>query len=89
MSNKNKTVENLERMGLCPRFEACSVPRCPLDEQMDQRIQLDREPTCPYTTHLKSKRARPIPKQVRKFLKPTGDGGFKSVFEEVPSEATS
>lgn len=80
MSSKSETLENLERMKRCPRFEFCSAPKCPLDELVDQRIQLGGEPTCPYTTRLKSRRVRPIPKQVRKFLKPDGIGGFKSAF---------
>lgn len=87
ISSKTETPENLKRMELCPRFGSCSVPKCSLDELIDRRVQLGSEPTCPYTTHLKSRRMRPIPRQIRKFLRPDETGGFKSVFEEVSPEA--
>jgi len=57
-----------------------------LDELINQRFQDEGEPACPYLTNRKGRRIRPIPKEVRQFLKPTKDGGFKSFFEKAPPE---
>ena len=39
-------MNNLKRMKQCPRFDFCSVPICPLDEDKDERIYLRGEPKC-------------------------------------------
>jgi len=87
MKGKIGTQENLKRMQLCPRYGFCSVPKCPLDELISHRIKLEGELSCPYTTNRKVKRIRPVPKVVKRFLKPNEDGGFKSVFEKSSPEA--
>lgn len=33
-------------MKKCPRFQRCSVPLCPLDREVENRIYLEGEPTC-------------------------------------------
>jgi hypothetical protein len=38
--------ENLENMKRCPRFNECSIPRCPLDLNMDLRTELQDELRC-------------------------------------------
>ena len=41
-----ETAENTRRMEMCPRFETCDAPRCPLDENMHVRVYLRGEETC-------------------------------------------
>jgi hypothetical protein len=36
------------RPEICPRFEACSAPICPLDNEWRKRRMLKRERTCHY-----------------------------------------
>lgn len=81
-----ESKENGKRMRLCPRFDTCSVPKCPLDELISFRAKLDEDPTCPYTTNRKDRRIRPITQQVKRFLKPNADGSYKSIFEKTPPE---
>ena len=38
--------ENLVIMKKCPRFEKCSVNKCPLDYFINQRVELQGEPKC-------------------------------------------
>ena len=39
--------ENLINMKKCPRWEGCSIPKCPLDFYMKERTELPEEPQCP------------------------------------------
>jgi len=39
--------ENLINMKKCPRWENCSIPKCPLDFYMSERTELPEEPQCP------------------------------------------
>ncbi len=57
MNNK----ENLQNMKRCPRFEECSIPKCPLDYEMKERTELPEDPQCPLTRLLvKNKRRKRI-----------------------------
>ena len=38
--------ENLTNMERCPRFEFCSIPKCPLDYFMAERIELPEDEKC-------------------------------------------
>ncbi len=38
--------ENLTNMQKCPRFEKCSIPRCPIDKDMSERVELKEEEKC-------------------------------------------
>jgi hypothetical protein len=44
--NEQESLENMKR---CPRFDGCSIPRCPLDYFMKERTELPGEPQCPLT----------------------------------------
>ena len=79
-------IENQERMETCPRFQSCSCPQCPLDEFIGSRTKLEGEPACPYLTNRRGRRIRPIPMVVKRFLKPSVDGGYKSIFEKTSPE---
>lgn len=39
--------ENLINMKRCPRFESCSIPKCPLDFLMAERTELPEDERCP------------------------------------------
>jgi hypothetical protein len=39
--------ENIENMKNCPRFESCSIPKCPLDYFMKERSELPEDKQCP------------------------------------------
>lgn len=39
--------ENIENMEKCPRFETCSIPKCPLDYFMKERSELPEDGQCP------------------------------------------
>jgi hypothetical protein len=34
-------------MRRCPRFNVCSIPKCPLDEFMGERVELLEDEICP------------------------------------------
>ena len=38
---------NTLRMEQCPKFPTCSIPKCPLDELMSERTELDKDEICP------------------------------------------
>ena len=38
--------KNLINMRYCPRFESCSIPKCPLDFYMPERTELPEEEKC-------------------------------------------
>ena len=38
---------NIENMKKCPRFEECSIPLCPLDMEMDKRVEMPEDAQCP------------------------------------------
>ncbi len=48
------------RMYECPRFEACSAPICPLDEDWKLRRMLKRERTCHYLREVSKPRWKVI-----------------------------
>ena len=54
------TKTNLANMQKCPRFKRCSIPRCPLDFYMKDRIEWRDEPLCQLIAKTKSKRNRGI-----------------------------
>jgi len=39
--------ENGLNMRKCPRFEFCSIPKCPLDYFMKERTELPEDEKCP------------------------------------------
>jgi hypothetical protein len=41
-------MENLLIMKKCPRFESCSIPRCPLDKDWKEREELAEDERCLY-----------------------------------------
>lgn len=41
-----KDIDCCELVEKCPRFKKCSVPLCPLDQDVETRIYLEGEPTC-------------------------------------------
>jgi len=41
------TEQNLENMKRCPQFEDCSIPKCPLDYWMNDRVELPEDDKCP------------------------------------------
>jgi hypothetical protein len=61
------TEQNIVNMRKCPRFEGCSIPKCPLDLWSDKRVQLGEDERCPNWAYagsftLKNKRqGRKIP----------------------------
>jgi hypothetical protein len=38
--------ENIENMKRCPKFESCSIPKCPLDKDMAERVELPEDEQC-------------------------------------------
>ena len=38
--------ENDKVMELCPRYQECSAPKCPLDFFQDERVKLEGEEKC-------------------------------------------
>ncbi len=38
--------KNLINMKKCPRFEDCSIPRCPLDKDNKKRVELREDEKC-------------------------------------------
>ena len=42
----NTEATTVEIMRQCPRFDRCSVPICPLDQQQDHRTRLPGESKC-------------------------------------------
>ena len=41
-----ETAENTRRMGMCPHFDTCDAPKCPLDALYDVRVKLPGDETC-------------------------------------------
>ena len=48
--------ENLVNMKRCPRFEFCSIPKCPLDFYMNERVELSEDERCVLVGKSRSKR---------------------------------
>ena len=44
----------------CPKFDSCSAPICPLDENWGLRLHLDGERVCYYLTEYSKEAVRPI-----------------------------
>ena len=68
--NEEKNLANMER---CPRFRRCSAPLCPLDIDMDKRVEYSGEPRCPLMVKLKTKKnkelvIKPLMDAVRKYV---------------------
>ena len=34
----------------CPKFISCNCPKCPLDPDRKDRVELKKDERCPYTT---------------------------------------
>jgi hypothetical protein len=62
------TEQNIVNMRKCPRFEGCSIPKCPLDYWAKERIQLAEDMRCPNWSYLNvfvskdKKQGKKIPK---------------------------
>jgi len=50
-------------MYACPKFESCSAPICPLDDDWKLRSHLDGERVCYYLTEYSKEAVRPILKE--------------------------
>ena len=50
--------ENLKNMQRCPRFDKCSIPKCPLDYWMSERVELAEDERCILRGKTRSKRVR-------------------------------
>jgi len=51
--------QNLENMERCPRWKNCSIPKCPLDFDMEERVELPEDSVCPMRRYLgKTKSSR-------------------------------
>lgn len=37
----------MDNFSKCTRFETCSIPKCPLDEDMDLRVETPEDEICP------------------------------------------
>jgi hypothetical protein len=51
-------AENLENLKRCPRFETCSIPKCPLDYYMQERVELPEDEICILRAKYRSKKAK-------------------------------
>lgn len=47
-------------MKKCPRFETCSIPKCPLDELMNERVELLEDDICILRAKHRTKRVKGI-----------------------------
>ena len=54
--------KNIERMKKCPRFSHCSVPKCPLDQDIDLRVKLPGEPNCTLAKSRRIKLGKDLPR---------------------------
>lgn len=68
--------ENLKNMKRCPKFDVCSIPKCPLDYFMRERGELPEDEKCPLrgyrtkrTKGIRSARMKGISKFIWKFNK--------------------
>jgi hypothetical protein len=52
MPTEKEITENLKN---CPRFSTCSINKCPLDDEVNLRIELDEEKSCPFTIKKREK----------------------------------
>jgi hypothetical protein len=50
--------ENKKNMQSCPRFKWCSLPKCPLDPELENRTELPGDNQCPMMTFVGKKRSR-------------------------------
>jgi hypothetical protein len=63
--------QNLDNMRKCPRFDSCSIPLCPLDSDMSERVELPEDDQCPLRKLLiRGKRK----KRIKGVLSPTMRG---------------
>jgi len=53
----------------CPKYENCSIPLCPLDEEVNLRVRLAEEEICWYCRHYKKQGKRlKMPDELKKLV---------------------
>ena len=66
---EEKIINNLKN---CPRFPACSINKCPLDDEVNLRNELNEEKGCPFTIKKRAKGQKGIrtrmPDHILKFI---------------------
>jgi hypothetical protein len=69
MENQKEITEkqNIENIKQCPRFETCSIPKCPLDFFMSERVELPEDERCPLRG-IRTKRTKGIKSTTLKSL---------------------
>lgn len=60
--------ENVINLKRCPRFETCSIPKCPLDEDMQNRVELSDDEICILRAEHRTKRVKGIKSATMKGL---------------------
>ena len=51
-------MEETELMEQCPRWNYCSVPKCPLDPLIDKRVKLQGDPSCTLAKSIRTRIAK-------------------------------
>jgi len=74
--------ENLINMKKCPRWESCSIPKCPLDFYMKERRELPEDDQCPLMRLIVIGKHK---KRIKGVLSPTMRGLFKFIWDRNKS----
>ena len=61
--------ENLKNMALCPKFNDCNYPKCPLDFWAELRVELPEEKRCPNWKYVMRKTSKMEKGRVNHSLK--------------------
>ncbi len=73
-----KDIDCDKLMKKCSRFQRCSVPLCPLDQEVDKGVYLEGEPTCQLGFEKLAAIADDgFEEQYRKFIKVSLDKGAR------------
>ena len=74
--------ENLINMKKCPRWESCSIPKCPLDFYMKERRELPEDDQCPLMRLIVVGKHK---KRIKGVLSPTMRGLSKFIWDRNKS----
>ena len=77
----NEKTVPLRTMEYCSRFDSCSAPKCPLDTQIDQVIEIDGDPRCGMARATRHRYWESMPEDLRKAL--PFQGYFESEFHRI------
>ena len=55
--------EKISPMKKCPRFSFCSIPKCPLDGDIDLRVKLPGEPDCTLAKSVRMRLGKDLPRK--------------------------